>query len=137
METIKNIRTILIFASNVMKTPALIYHELCHLLMCLLTRTKVTDISIRKTESFKKDFSYEVGVYTVTSSYFKNLLISIAPLFGTILIYILCLYTESLLLLTYCFFSGKVFMPSEEDYLSIDAFKSDDELIAEFEDYEN
>jgi hypothetical protein len=131
METAKKIKNILFFVSNVIKTPALIYHELCHLVMCLFTLTKVSEITIGKTETFHKDFSYDVQVYTVANSYTKNLLISIAPFFGTVIIYLLCLYTESATLLAYFVFCAKVFMPSEEDYISIDEFKSNDDLVAE------
>jgi len=131
METAKNIKNILFFASNVIKTPALIYHELCHLLMCLITWTKVSEITIGKTDTFNKDFSYDVQVYTVANSYTKNLLISIAPFFGAVLVYILCLYTQNIFLFTYFFFSAKVFMPSQEDFDSIEEFKSDEDLLAE------
>lgn len=131
METAKKIKNILFFVSNVIKTPALIYHEVCHILMCLFTFTKISEITIGKSESFSKDFSYDVQVYTVAKTYTKNMLISLAPLFGTVIIYILCMYTQNIYLFTYFFFSAKVFMPSDEDYESIDAFKSDKDILAE------
>jgi len=99
--------------------------------MCLVTFTKVSEITIGKSENFKKDFSYDVQVYTVAKTYTKNLLISLAPLLGAALIYILCIYTQNLILCGYFFFCVKIFMPSDEDYESIELFKSDAELIAE------
>lgn len=130
----KKIKNIIFYIANVIKTPALVYHELCHLLMCLLTLTKISEISIEKDENFKKNFIYEVQIYTIAKNYNRNMLVSLAPLLGSIIIYILCLYTDSLLLFTYFFFSAKVFMPSKEDYDSIDSFKSDDELLDEMLD---
>lgn len=128
---VNNIKNILFFISNIIKTPALLYHESCHLIVCLLTFTKVSDITIHKSETFKKDFSYDFQIYTLANSYTKNLLISIAPLLGSLILIILCFYIQNFLLYSYLLFCSNVFLPSKEDYDSISEFKSDEDLVLE------
>ena len=131
METVKKIKNVLCFIINVICTPALIYHEICHLLTCLITWTRITDITIGKSKNFKKDFSYNVQIYSLPSSYTKNLFISISPFIGAVLLYVLCLYTDSYILYTYCFFTAKVLLPSQEDYETINMYKSDEDILSE------
>ena len=131
MQLAQKIKNTLFFISNILKTPALIYHELWHLILCLFTWTEVVGIDIIATDSFKKDFSYSVGIRVNPKNYFKNMLIALAPFIGMIIAYFACLYFDSLLLFTYCFFSSKVLMPSKEDLDLIDSYKTDDELLQE------
>jgi len=127
----QNIKNKLYFIKNVISTPALILHELLHLLFCLFTWTEVTDITIGKTGTFKKDFSYDVQIYTISSNRIKVFLISMSPFIGLFALSFIGVYFNNLYILMYTLLTYKTLIPSDEDYAAIKEFKTDEELLEE------
>lgn len=117
---------------NLFKTPALIFHELCHIVFAWLTLSKVEEITIHKSDTFKKDFSYSVEVVIIAKKKILNSIVSLAPFFGTvILLFTSVIVFDNLYVLIYTVLCFKIFVPSEEDINSMVDYKTEKELLLE------
>lgn len=102
--------------------PALIYHELCHVVFMLLTLRKITKVNIRGFKVDKDDKNVLHLPYCVIGIRFGSLgkenfsivLISIAPLIGIILSIFISPY-----FFYYLMFSHKMAFLSNQDYSNI------------------
>jgi len=98
--------------------PALIYHELCHVVFMLLTLRKITKVNIRGFKLDKDDKNVLHLPHCAIKSYgkenFSIVLISIAPLIGIILSIFISPY-----FFYYLIFSHKISFLSNQDYSNI------------------
>jgi len=106
------------YIKNIIGLPALITHELMHLIFVKLTRCKDSIIMCKMYN--KEEFDLEMMVcFEKPDKYYKDLLISIAPLFGFFLwilpIFIFGLGFITFSLFTYAVFYSKILLPSERD----------------------
>jgi len=72
------------FIFHVLVAPAIMFHEFCHIVMCLLTNTHIERaslLSIRKSQEGNYRMSGEVRVNGNRTTFLKALLIGLAPLY--------------------------------------------------------
>ena len=75
-----------IMIAKVIAIFGIIIHEICHIVMCVISRTPIEEISLLKRMEFEKDstklgFYGQVKVYEHKVSFLQALLVSFAPLF--------------------------------------------------------
>ena len=69
---------------HVLAGPAIMFHEFCHMIMCLLTNTHIERaslLSIRKSQGGNYSMSGEVRINGNRTTFLKTLLIGLAPLY--------------------------------------------------------
>ena len=65
---------------NILCLPAIIVHELLHIIVTYLLGGKVVGIEIHKYEDYDKTFGLDCEVHTVSDYKFHNTMISLSPI---------------------------------------------------------
>ena len=111
-------RDALIRLYNKFCIPALIIHELLHVIFIKLTFSKFLGIKIIEGEDFEFTHNLSIGVFYVPGNSFKKFIISISPIFSFFIPYILFsleLYYSFVFFSIYMLLCLRVFLPSKED----------------------
>ena len=122
---------------NILCLPAIIVHELLHIIVTYLLGGRVVDIVIHKYEDFDKTFGLACEVFVVSNYRFQNTMISLAPILALLIAPLVCYFsvTAGLIVLGYQFLTLPIVIPSEEDIQSIKTFKTKKELDIEFDEF--
>lgn len=122
---------------NIFSVPAIIIHELLHIIVTYLVIGRVAGVEIHKYEDFDKTFGLACEVLTISDYKFQNTMISLAPILALLIAPVVCYFsvTAGLIVLGYQFLTLPVVIPSEEDIASLKEFKSTKELDREFDEF--
>jgi len=122
---------------NILCLPAIIIHELLHIIVTYLVGGRVCDIVIHKYEDFDKTFGLACEVFAVSPYRFQNTMISLAPILAFLIAPIVFHFsiTAGFCVLGYQLLTLLVVIPSKEDIDSIKNFKTREELDAEFDEF--
>lgn len=98
--------------------PALIIHELLHIIFIKITFSKFLGVKIVQAEDFEFTYNLSVGVFYVSDNSFKKFIISIAPIFSFLIPYTLFyfgFYNSFIVFSVYMILCLRIFLPSKED----------------------
>jgi len=122
---------------NIFSLPALFIHELLHAMVTYLVGGKVCGVEIFKYDNFKETFGLACVVFTVSDYKFQNTLISLAPILAFLIAPLVFQFsmTAGFCVLGYQLLTLPIVIPSEEDFDSIQTFKTTKELDREFDEF--
>lgn len=116
----------LIKIKNIIGLPAIILHELMHVIAVKLSSGEMGKILYSFHDGNKKDFDLEIAVCFYTDDYKKDLFISIAPILSFFIFILPILFFGigifTLILFIYGMLYSRVLLPSDQD---LEVFKED------------
>lgn len=121
---------------NFMAIPALVVHELMHVIATLVVFSKLKGIHFIKGEDFNNSLECQVEVWTVSKYKWQNNVIHMAPVLGVMTPLIFLFFgmdTTAFVVTIYNIITVKTLFPSEEDIVAIKEFKTIEELIEDYE----
>lgn len=104
---------------NTISIPALIVHELLHVLFIKLTFSKFRGVSVDLDKDFSKNGRVEVAVAFYAPTHFQSVIICMAPiiaLFFWVLPLMFNMHICSYIMLSYTILCIKTVLPSKEDF---------------------
>jgi len=120
------------FIYNIFCVPALIVHELMHIIVGLLMGSTISGVDIIKHDNFSKDFSLRVEVHTYCRFKIQNTITALAPMMAMFIPMILFGFGFELsatIIAAYQLLTLKVVLPSKGDIDMVRSYKTDEELI--------
>jgi hypothetical protein len=109
---------------NLFGLPALIVHELTHVIMAKLIKANYQRTSVYFDEDFDNNGCLECRVYYIPDSHIQKVLVSLSPFLG-ILFWLLPLFIFgassilSIIFISYSILYLKVVLPSKDDFLCV------------------
>lgn len=120
------------FVYNVFCVPALVIHELMHIISAFLVGSTVSGIEIIKHDNFSKDFSLRVEIYAYSRFSIQNFITALSPIFAIFIPIVLFGFgfgVSAIILAVYQLLALKVVLPSKGDIDMIRSYRTDDELV--------
>lgn len=118
---------------NIICLPSLILHELLHIVTAMVVLSRWRGVKIDKHDDFKKTFGFNFTVFTVSKFKWQNTLIHMAPFLAFMLPILFVIPDPELAIgiWMYQIVTFPVIKPSDEDFMAVIDYKTNEELIQE------